>query len=156
MKNKPPNMALTKEVASLESERSYKLTVEDREEYLFASVKGEGTGAAPYLEPIAEHCLRVACSAILIEKNTKEPFAVWDTFAVAPKLAAVGNPCMKIAVVEKGTEPLARRELSVMLGHNRGLDVHVFTDTSEAKQWLTKRRQNGHGHVKQSTQKGKT
>ncbi len=103
-------------------------------------------GAAPYLGPIAEHCLRLACSAILIEKNTPEPFAVWDTFAVAPKLAAVGTRCIKIAVVEKGTEPRAQRKLSVMLGRNCGLDVRVFTHTSDAKDWLMKGGYKTNGH----------
>lgn len=117
----------------------YKLTVENRDAYVFARVKGKeppSGRSATYLEAIADYCFRCQCSAILIEKYTPQPFAVWDTFRVAPRLADIGPPHVKIAVVEKGAPPPPTKELTVTIGHERSLDVHVFTDISQAKTWL--------------------
>ena len=123
----------------------YNLTVEDRDSYIFARVKGEappGGRSVEYLEPIADHCVRCMCTSMLIEKHTPEPFAIWDAFVVAPRLARIGAPSVKIAVVEKGAPPPPKKDLSVMIGQTLSLDVQVFDHVFEAKNWLL----HGKGH----------
>ena len=117
----------------------YEIDLERRPAYVFASVTGEPApkGAAAYLAPIAEHCARCGCSSILIEKHTPEPFSVWDTFTIAPKLAKIGVPVVRIAFVEKGADPPVIKKLAVMVGRHTGVEVRVFTDTDEAKHWLS-------------------
>ena len=123
----------------MNSPTNYDLTVEEQPSYIFAKVEGDeppSNGPLDYLEPIAECCATYGCSAVLIEKHTPEPFAIWDTFLVAPQLAQLGFPCIKIAVVEHGAKLEAQTELSVMIGHKCGLDVHVFPHKCDAVCWL--------------------
>lgn len=123
----------------MQDPKPFKLTVEERDSYVYARVKGDKpapSGSRAYLELIAEHCQRCMCTSILIEKCTPEPFAVWDAFAVAPTLAKIGAPHIKIAVVEKGDEFPAQTALEVKVGRRCGIDVHVFSDGFEAKRWL--------------------
>jgi hypothetical protein len=118
---------------------NYKLTLEQKDSYVLAQVKGEvppAGDAAEYLETIADHCARCRCGLILIEKFSTEPFEVWKTFAIVPKLSAVGLPHIKIAVVDRGAPLPSKKELAVMVGHERGLDVHLFTEIAEAESWL--------------------
>lgn len=119
--------------------RSYKLTLEEKPFYMFARVTGHvnpGQDSVAYLQTIAEHCVRRACPAILIEKDTPEPFAVWDTFALASRLATVATPGIRIAVVNDAPGALAESPLSIMVGQNSGMDVHIFTNTADAERWL--------------------
>jgi hypothetical protein len=117
----------------------YELKVENRRSYVFAVVKGTmrpPRGSLSYLDAIAEHCIRYSCTAILIEKKTPEPFAVWDTFAVAPKLAKIGAACIKMAIVEKGAQPPKQKDLSIMAGRHCSLDVQIFSQISDAERWI--------------------
>lgn len=123
----------------MKTERSYKLTVKDKHSYLFAHVVGHanpGYEATEYLRTIAEHCRLYECPAILIKKDTPEPFAIWDTFAMAPKLAKAASPSIKIAVVDPATDNPPKPTLSVIVGTRSGMDVHIFTNTHEAERWL--------------------
>ncbi|MEP6788478.1 MAG: hypothetical protein ABJB40_08605 [Acidobacteriota bacterium] len=116
----------------------YEVELKSNSAFLFASVKGEteANGPAGYLNRIAEHCIRSRCSSILIEKHTHETLSIWDTFAVAPKLARIGRAVIRIAFVEKGAAPPRARKLSVMIGRDTGVMVQIFTDTGKAKAWL--------------------
>ena len=120
--------------------QQYKLKIEQRGFYVFACVESKERAAPErdptYLERIADHCARCRCTLILIEKHTPETFNVWDTFAIAPKLAGIGHNQIKVALVEKGAPIPARHELTVAIGDNRGLSVRMFPDTMSAEEWL--------------------
>lgn len=131
----------------MKTERRYKLTLEDKRSYLYAHVIGHakpGYEASAYLRTIAEHCVRSECPAILIKKDTPEPFAIWDTFAMAPKLAKAASPGIKIAVVDPATDNPPKPTLSVIVGTTSGMDVHIFTNTPEAEHWLLTGQTSGH------------
>jgi len=123
----------------MEAIRSYKLTLTEKHSYVVARVTGHvnpGQDSVAYLKTIAEHCVRHGCPAILIDKDTPEPFAIWDTFAMASRLATVAAPSIKIAVVNNAPDLPGEPPLSIMVGSNRGMDVHMFTNTPDAKHWL--------------------
>lgn len=119
----------------------YKLKIEERDSYVFAKVESkvrEGDARDPtYLERIAAYCARCKCTSILIEKFTPETFDVWETFTIAPKLAAIGHAEIKVALVEKGAQIPVKNELKIAIGERRCLCVHVFAECSEAVRWLT-------------------
>jgi hypothetical protein len=62
--------------------------------------------------------------------------AIWDVFSVATRFPLMGSKLTKVAVVDKDLKRSERKEFSVMVGHESGLDLHVFADVSEAENWL--------------------
>lgn len=117
-----------------------RLTIQKRERYVLARVEGEtprpNEDERAYLHKIAEHCQRCGCRSILIEKETPQSFDVWDAFTIAPKLAKIGHPHIKVAVVEKAAPLPTKTKLEIAVGEVKALVVRVFTDTREAEQWL--------------------
>lgn len=122
--------------------KPYDLMVESRERYLYANVsehpfpQPQVVLSQEYLADIAKECVSRGCSNILIEKHTPEPFRIWDVFPLGSKLPTSGSVAFKIAVVDKGGEPQAKKALNIMVGKYCGIDVRVFNDMPEAENWL--------------------
>lgn len=119
--------------------KPYQLSVAKRDGYLFARVEAsekESVDAREYLAEIAEQCLQLRCTNILIENETPDPFQFWTAVALTPKLIQYGIPVMKIAVVEVDHTSPAKREQNVVVGYTHTLTVRVFADFPEAERWL--------------------
>ena len=121
-------------------EKPYELKFEERNKYLYVRVEGrrsvEPSLAAEYLREITSQCRRHDCSKVVIEKHVAGRLGVWDIFSVATRFPLMGSQLTKIAVVDKHLERSQRREFSVMVGRESGLDLHVFTNVADAEHWV--------------------
>jgi hypothetical protein len=119
--------------------RLYNLHVERRDKYLYAAVTAAPDGlhaAVPYIEAVTQHFIRDACSCVLIENQLDLPFALWDAVAVAPRLGNHLDGCIKLAIVETGSEPTGQRELKIQIGSHNVMTVRVFDTAAEAEAWF--------------------
>ena len=121
------------------ADKPYDLRFEERKSYLYVRVEGRAAApsrAADYLREITNQCRKNDCRRVVIEKRVPGRLAVWDIFSVATGFPSLGSELTKIAVVDKNIDRSERKEFSVMVGRESGLDLHVFTDVSEAEDWV--------------------
>jgi hypothetical protein len=119
--------------------KSYELTVDNRNDYLYARVSGNALPqetAVGYLQEIAHACGQYQCTKVVIERDVPRHFAVWDTFFVATQFPRFGVELTKVAVVDKTLKADERNEFSVMIGRKPGLDLHLFKTITEAEKWI--------------------
>ena len=126
---------------SIESrvDKPYEISFEKRPAYLYVRVEGRTarpSRATEYLREITNQCRRNNCRRVVIEKRVPGSLAVWDVFSVATEFPQLGSELTKIAVVDKHLDRSQRKEFSVMVGRESGLDLHVFTNVSEAENWV--------------------
>ncbi|MEO8648407.1 MAG: hypothetical protein ABI539_04495 [Acidobacteriota bacterium] len=119
------------------NERSYKLSVEDRGEYLYALVGGEkltANIAAAYWNEIAGHCFDLKKDKILIEKDFVEGVGPAEMLEMA---TLVGDllPNRKIAFIDR-FEHRDINELGKKLARNRLVMMQIFDGIDEAERWL--------------------
>ena len=129
------------------SAKPYELKFEHKPSYLYVRVEScerRPSSAVDYLKDITNHCRQDDCRKVVIEKRIPGRLGVWDVFSVATRFPLMGKKLTKIAVVDKYLERSERKEFSVMVGRESGLDFHVFTTMSEAERWLLD--DNDHGH----------
>lgn len=120
-------------------DKPYEISFEKRPAYLYVRVEGRTarpSPAAEYLREITNQCRRNNCRRVIIEKRVPGRLAVWDVFSVATAFPQLGSELTKIAVVDKHVDRSQRKEFSVMVGRESGLDLHVFTNVSEAEDWV--------------------
>ena len=119
--------------------RPYELKFEKRPSYLYVRVEGgdrQVGKASDYLRDITSQCRRSDCNRVVIEKQVPGRLAVWDVFSVATRFPLMGSKLTKVAIVDKHLPRSERKQFSVMVGRKSGLDLHVFTNVSEAENWM--------------------
>ena len=130
--------------------QKYRLNFSQEQTHVVAKVEGlpEPRPAHDpcYLTKIAEHCFRCGCSAILIDKQTPDPFEVWDAVPAATTLGGIGLPDVRVAVVEAVVDPPPQRQLAVAIGKHQKLHIRIFTETTEAEEWLLSNPVSGEVH----------
>jgi hypothetical protein len=127
--------------------KPYELKFEHKPAYLYVRVESSEpreSSAVDYLRDITNHCRQDDCRKVVIEKRIPGRLGVWDVFSVATRFPLMGKKLTKIAVVDKYLERSERKEFSVMVGRESGLDFHVFTSMSEAENWLLNDNTKGH------------
>ncbi len=118
--------------------KPYDLTLENRKQYLYASVHSDSTqpiDGREYLKDIAKNCAKTQCTRLVIENDLLQSFKVWDMFAVATHFPKIGVECTKVAVIDKFA-PIVKKKFSIVVGRECGIDVQVFTDLTGAERWL--------------------
>ena len=124
-------------ISETASDKEYKLTIEERDGYLYALAGGEKLTAeisAAYWNEIAGRCFEKEITRILIEKDFIESVGPEDMLRMADYL---GNllPGRRIAFVDRRRHD-SINELGKKLARNRDVMMQVFDSAQDAERWL--------------------
>ena len=124
-------------ISEAASDKGYKLTIEERDGYLYALAGGEKLTAqisAAYWNEIAGRCFAEHFNRILIEKDFIEAVGPEEMLRMADYL---GNllPGRRIAFVDRQHHD-SINELGKKLARNRDVMMQVFGSVQEAEKWL--------------------
>ena len=121
----------------------YSLNIEQRGEYLHATVSGECTlvNVLSYFEEIYGACILYRCSNVLIEENLSgQNLDTFDIFVVITKnYQRLKNINVRLAYVDLNAKhDIERLKFSENLAHIRGINVKVFYEYNLQKMiaWL--------------------
>jgi hypothetical protein len=119
----------------------YKLTIEQKPTYLYASVTGPNTreNGAGYLHEILDECKARNCFRVLIvDRLEGRPFSALDVFVIvshgAIEAAGIIEACAY--VYTNAESRLMKFAESVAV--NRLMHARVFSDVVDAEKWLLK------------------
>ena len=118
---------------------TYKLTIENKADYLHAIVTGQNTleNIKQYLQRIIHECKAADCSRLLIEERLEGPrLNTLDVFEIALEESrrAVGV-LSAIAHVDINAEGDLMK-FAETVAVNRALPVRTFPTVAEAEEWL--------------------
>lgn len=122
----------------MESAEPYKLSFEERPDYLYARIEAESidrTTALSYLSEVARYCARIDAKRLLIHRDIPVMLPDADLFntttdfleMVRGTRAAFVNPYQDL------TEAL---DFAMVVGLNRGADYKLFNSIEDAEKWL--------------------
>ena len=121
----------------MNSEKPYTITIEHRDDFLWAVVGGKKLTAdiaAAYWDEIAQKCADENCKKVLIEKDFEIPAGPEDLIKMAAHLAAV-LPTNRVAFVDRWDHENVN-ELGKRLARNQNVMMQTFSDTHDAEKWL--------------------
>jgi hypothetical protein len=117
--------------------KPYSITFEDRGEYLYALVGGPRLTAeisAAYWREIAHECFERKVIKIMIEKDFAESVSPVEMVQMGEYLGYL-LPSFKIAFLDRhGHQSI--NELGKKIARNRNVKMQLFTNLSDAEQWL--------------------
>jgi hypothetical protein len=118
-------------------EKPYKITIEDRGDYVYVLVGGEQLTAfiaAAYWNEIAEKCFELEKNKILIEKDFEESVSAAEMLQMSSHLGQL-FASHRIAFVDRhGHDEI--NELGKKLARNRQVMLQVFKNFIDAEHWL--------------------
>jgi hypothetical protein len=88
-----------------------------------------------------EHAQKLGLKDLLVNTQALTGFAVPTTFgryAFAVRWAQAGGGVLRLGVVAR-RELIDHEKIGMIMAHNRGLDVDVFTNEADAIGWLDSR-----------------
>jgi len=121
----------------MEAEKSYRIEMDDRGEYLYILVSGNrltANIAAGYWNEIAQKCYELDCRKILIEKDFKESVGPDDMLRMADHVGGL-LPNRRVAFVDRYHHDDIN-ELGKRLARNRNIMMQIFEDVGSAERWL--------------------
>ena len=135
---------------------TYKLTLEQKPEYLHAVVTGRNSkeNVAGYLAELHRECVARGCSKVLIEERLEGPRLIMlDVFTIISQACSqIVGKLKAIAYVDVNAEGDLMK-FAETVAFNRGLPVSVFSNVADAIKWLTESEHDGtEPHVVTDTQ----
>lgn len=121
----------------MKTDKSYKIEIQDRGEYLYVLVGGDKLTAeiaASYWREIADVCFELDKKKILIEKEFAESVSPVEMLQMGAFLGELlGN--RKIAFLDRyGNEDI--NELGKKIARNRNVKLQTFNTINEAEKWI--------------------
>lgn len=119
--------------------KPYKLTFEERPQYLYAHIKAEATDhptAVDFWGKIITKCREIGGDRLLVLQEIPGGLNTGETFNVATDVTAMSIQDIKIAFVDPNTELYETHQFGQLVGTNRGAWAQVFTTIPEAENWL--------------------
>jgi hypothetical protein len=119
--------------------KPYKLTFDERPQYLYAHVKGDATDhatAMDYWRKVIGKCREIESTRLLIVQEIPGGLTTGETFNVASDVTAMRIHDIKLAFVDTDTELFEAHQFGQLVGVNRGAWSQVFTTIAEAENWL--------------------
>jgi hypothetical protein len=119
----------------------YSLSVEEHQRYLHFRVTGKNTidAVRRYLFDIYTMCVQRNCSTVLIEENLEGPgLGVVEIYKIVAEASQRKSmPVRRVAYVDLNPEhSSANMDFAKDVAMNRGLDVRMFANATEAEKWL--------------------
>lgn len=120
--------------------KQYRISFEDRGDYLFARVEGEKDSyeiSRQFWKDIADKCAELSPKRLFIEEDIREQLpTIADTYQGASERPHMGLSNVKIAFFDTHPEQHEQNQFGELVARNRGINVRVFIDRDEALSWL--------------------
>ena len=133
-------------VASRYRNNGYTLIIEDRSDYLYASVTGQKgrkadrEAAEYYISEIAAECKSLDCPLLLVEKNIPKTLWIWDSVSLVDELTLRGLSKTRVALIDASAGKFGGNGFGVVVGTHGDIDIRVFNNFAAGECWLTKNR----------------
>jgi hypothetical protein len=119
--------------------KAYRISFEQRPEYLYAFVCGDRDSleiSLAFWREIAAECERTEARKVLIEEAIEESVSLLEMYQIAAEISQMGFTSVSIAFVDRFLEQQDVNEFGELVATNRGLLGKVFNDVREAEKWL--------------------
>jgi len=119
----------------------FKISFEDRPEYLYALIKGDTSKSVTKIEcwgEIITRCRKDGRHRLLVVLDGPGNATELDAYESTRGIIALGLQGLKIAYVDLNPENHKNNQFGELVAGNRGVFAKVFTTEPEAEQWLTK------------------
>jgi hypothetical protein len=119
--------------------KPYKLAFEKRSRYLRARVTASEMTpdiARSYLSELAKICKELNISRLMLERHIPGTLSAQDDRKEIISLSKLLLNGLRLAIVEPQSANLKELESCARVARSKNLDVEVFDDVEEAKQWL--------------------
>lgn len=119
--------------------KNYELHFESKAGYLHACVRGTSTRLKESLErwqQIAAQCNQRGFCKVLIEEDLKGQITFAELHGFAERLPKLGFTQIKVAFIDRYLDQHTANQFAETVAINRGIDVKIFLDLTEAEQWL--------------------
>lgn len=126
-------------MATNQSEKPYRLTIEHRPSYLYAYVEGDKDSyeiSAMYWREIAGECKANKYTKVLIVEDIIESGTMADAYQLSSEMPQMGYAGIKIAFVDKYVEQQDLNQFGELVAINRGINGKIFNDVDQAERWL--------------------
>jgi hypothetical protein len=117
----------------------YHLTIEEHPTYLHATVAGTHSpeNALRFLKEAHEACVKSGKTAVLLEMNLVGPsLDATSIFRVISERSGEAVKLRKIAYVDASSRDPEKMRFAETVAVNRGVNVRLFQDLAEAKEWM--------------------
>ena len=115
-----------------EGSKPYKITFEERPDYLYVKIEGEEDSfeiSRQFWLEVAEKCAKLKPKRLFIEEDLKEKIdSAADTYRGAAERAQMGFEGVKIAFFDTQAEHHEANKFGELVARNRGINVKVFLD----------------------------
>jgi hypothetical protein len=122
-----------------EEKKSYKISFEQREGYLYvygnAKQDSFDTSLGFWMD-IATYCKENNISKVLVEEDFGTDNSMMDTYEIMIQGQKVGFIGVKVAFVDRQPDHMDTNLFAETVAQNRGLIAKVFSNVEEAEKWL--------------------
>ena len=118
---------------------SYHLSLAEHPGYLHATATGTHTpqNALRFLQEVREACTRLGHTAVLLEMNLAGPsLDSTSIFRVIAQRSTDAAGLKKIAYVDASSRDPVKMKFAETVAINRGVNVRLFQDLAQAKEWM--------------------
>ena len=119
--------------------KPYRLSFEQRPQYLYAYVTGEEDSyeiSKQYWREIADECKKLGVKKVLIEEDIAENVSMSDMYQFASEIPQLGFFGIRVAFVDRQEQQQQLNQFGETVATNRGLFSRVFSNADEAEKWL--------------------
>ena len=122
--------------------KPYKISFEQRPDYLYAYVEGERDSYAisiAYWQEVARECRSRGTTRVLVDENIVQNVSVAEIYQVASEIPAMFSG-IAIAFRDRYADQSETNEFGVLVAQNRGVIGKFFVELEEAEKWLLAQR----------------
>lgn len=121
---------------------NFKISYEDRNDYLYAFVSGEEDSldiSIKFLTRVMAQCYAMNKSKVLIVEEFYTNISLEDMYTIGVHLGGLSSKYhFKIAFVDKIESHNESNQFAELISWNRGANVKIFETTEKAEAWLLK------------------
>ena len=131
-------MTLKEQHQSSDSE-PYRITFEERPEYLYVYVTGNADSyeiSRSYWLEISAMSEKTGYKKVLIEEDIPEALSMSDMYRLASELPQMGFSSVRVAFFDRYAEQNELNEFGELIAVNRGITGKIFNDLQTAEKWL--------------------
>jgi hypothetical protein len=124
---------------TITTSKPYDLSIEVRNGYLHAYVKGQHDTLAistAYWTEIRAKLTELGVSKVMIVEDIIEESPILDVYFHASQLADLGFGGVKVAFVDRHSSHKEQNDFAQLVGTNSGLNGRAFVNEAEAEKWL--------------------